>query len=159
MTRQMNIMRIIIILLISCTAFLSSCFKDHDKDFYLEDFRLEFQDAVLNNNAVNKSFPIVEAKEGVNKFQVNLLGGLFPEKLEVQIKILTEETTAVEGTHFVLPEGKKVSFAPETALADLEVEIPELPEGTDMLLVVELLENNLAKVNKNYNTLGIKIKK
>lgn len=155
----MNIMRIIIILLISCTALLSSCFKDHDKDFYFEDFRLEFQDAVLNNNAVNKSFPIVEAKEGVNKFQVNLLGGLLPESFDVQIKILTEESTAVEGSHFVLPEGKKVSFASEKALSDFEVEIPSLPEDTDVLLVIELLENNLAKVNKNYSTLGIKIKK
>lgn len=155
----MNIMRIIIILLISCTALLSSCFKDHDKDFYFEDFRLEFQDAVLNNNAVNKSFPIVEAKEGTNKFQVNLLGGLFPESFDVQVKIVTEESTAVEGTHFALPEGKKVPFTSEKALSAFEVEIPSLPEGTDVLLVVELLENNLAKVNKNYNTLGIKIKK
>ena len=149
----------IILLFVCCTALFVSCFKDNDKDFYFKDFRVEFQDAVLNNNAVDKDFPVIDSKVGLNSYQVNLLGGLKNESFDVAVKVLKEESTAVEGVDYKFKDGEKIIFQDEKAISHLEIEVLNSSRTEDLLLVVELQPSESIKVNKNFKTIGVKIKK
>lgn len=149
----------IILLFICCTALFVSCFKDNDKDFYFRDFRVEFQDAVLTNNAVDKEFPVIDSKVGLNSYQVNLIGGLKNEPFDIAVKVLKDESTAVEGVDYKFKNGEKVIFQDEKAISHLEIEVLNNARAKDLFLVVELQPSESIKVNKNYNTIGIKIKK
>lgn len=149
----------IILLFVCCTALFVSCFKDNDKDFYFKDFRVEFQDAVLNNNAIDKDFPVIDSKVGLNSYQVNLLGGLKNESFDVAVKVLKEESTAVEGVDYKFKDGEKIIFQDEKAISHLEIEVLNSSRSEDLLLVVELQPSESIKVNKNFKTIGVKIKK
>ncbi len=146
------------IFIIGICLILNSCFKDYDEKFYYRNLAVEFQDAVINNNAVGKTYPIINAKNGINDFQVNLLGELSSSKNEVKIKIIKEESTAISGKNFTLINDGKVTFPGNTAIANLKIEVPKLEKSENVLLVVELMPSNEIKVNKNYNRIGIRIK-
>lgn len=146
-----------IIIIVACFL-LTSCFKDKDEDFYFTDFTIEFQAAVVNNNAVGKNYPIINALAGENKIQVNLIGGLMGVSQVVRAKIVEGETTAVAGEHYTLTQNGEVQFPAQTAISHLNINVPTLPNNTDVVLVVELQASETIKVSNNYKTLGLRIR-
>lgn len=146
-----------IIIIVACFL-LTSCFKDKDEDFYFTDFTIEFQAAVVNNNAVGKNYPIINAAAGENKIQVNLIGGMMDVNQVIRVKVVEGETTAVAGEHYVLTQNGEVQFPAQTAINHLNVNIPALPNNTDVVLVVELQASETIKVSNNYKTLGLRIR-
>lgn len=146
-----------IIIIVACLL-LTSCFKDKDEDFYFTDFTVEFQGAVVNNNAVGKNYPIINAIAGENKIQVNLIGGLLDVDQAIEAKIVENETTAIAGEHYTLTQNGNIQFPAQTAINYLNVDVPALPDNTDVVLVVELQASETIKVSNNYKTIGLRIR-
>lgn len=146
-----------IIILAACFL-LTSCFKDNDENFYFTDFTVEFQDAVVNNNAVGKSYPIIHAADGENNIQVNLIGGLMDIDQAVGVRVVEEETTAIAGEHYTLTSNNEIQFPAQKAIGHLQVDVPALPDETDVVLVVELQASETIKASNNYKTIGLRIR-
>ena len=145
-------------IIIIVSLLLTSCFKDYDEKFYFDDLTVEFQDAVINNNALDKDYPVVSAEIGLNKFQVNLIGGIIAESSSIDVRVVKEETTAIEQQHYTIGNNGQIVFAPNAALTTLDLFVPESTETRDVLLVVELMPSENIKSSNNYKKLGIRIK-
>lgn len=158
----MKYMKIVNIVILSImTLFFTSCFKNNDEEFYLKDFRAEFQDAVITTNTPGLNYPFLKdlrSKAGLQKYQVNLLGGLKDKDQVFTVKILAESTAKVN-QHYLLPKGAAVTIPANQAMGYFEVEIPELTNTVAVDLIFELVPNDDVKVNANYKTLGLKIRK
>lgn len=149
------------ILIMASSILFVSCFKNNDENFYLNDFRTEFQDAVITTNAPGLSYPFLKelrSKAGVQKYQVNLIGGLKDKDQVLTVNILKESTAKIN-EHYLLPKGNQVIIPAQQAMGYFEVEIPELQNTTAVQLVVELVGNEEVKVNANYKALGLSIRK
>ncbi|MGJ1385676.1 DUF4843 domain-containing protein [Sphingobacterium spiritivorum] len=149
------------LLAVLISVLFTSCFKDHEEDFYLPDFRIEFQDAVMNTNSPGLSYPILKElrnKAGVQKYQVNLIGGLKDTDQTVKVRI-RPESTAKADQHYKLPKGSELVIPANSAFGYFEVEIPELTNTTAVSLVFDLESNDQLKVSANYSTLALTIRK
>lgn len=152
----------IIALFICLGGFLSSCQKDNNDNFYLKDFRSEFQDAVITNPPADLNYPLLNDlrnNAGIQKYQVNLIGGLKNTDQTIKIKVVAEETTAVEGEHYKLPNGLQVVIPANSAFADFLVEIPTLTNTSEVRLVVELESSTEVHASANYKRIGLPIRK
>lgn len=144
------------------SACFSSCFKNNDEDFYLKDFRAEFQDAVINNNAPGENYPLLAALRtdaGLKSYQVNLMGGLKPTEQVLKVKILDDETTAVQGVHYTLPKGLNITIPANSAFGYLDIEIPALTNTNTLRVVFELESSSEIKASANHKRIGIQVKK
>ncbi len=151
-----------IIVLFLVSILFSSCMKDAEKDFYIKDFRSEFQDAVVNNNAVDKNYPLLTElrnNAGVKRYQVNLIGGVKATEQIIPIQILSTETTAVLDQHYKLPKGAQVVIPAQEAIGYFEIEIPSLSNTTAVNLVLELGSTAEVKASANHKTIGLRIRK
>lgn len=148
------------ILIVSCS--LTGCMKDTDETFYLDDYRIEFDEAVTNNNAFGLNYPLLSAlrdNAGVVRYRINLIGGLKPTDESVQVSILATETTAVEGEHYQLPNGLQVIIPANSAFGYLEVAIPELSNTDAVRLVFELQSSEILHASANHKRIGLPIRR
>lgn len=140
---------------------LSSCFKDFTEDFLFTEKMIEIDVATWENNAPGKTFPIkgpYEKGSGVQTFQVNLIGGLLETDQTVSYRIVAEETTAIEGVHYNIPNDGNFVIPANSVTAYLPLEILDFPAETGThTLVVELIGNDQIKVSENYKRLGVSI--
>lgn len=141
---------------------LSGCFKDTEENFYFRDFQVEFNNAVLVNNAPDKNYPLltsVRSGAGVVSYQVNLNGGQKNSAQTIKFKVITEETTAVEGMHYRLPQGDAFVIDAGKSFGSVDVEILTFPAAAGtVVLVLELVGNEEIKASENYKRIGIPIR-
>lgn len=155
-------MKNIIILFLCLAGVVASCQKDTNDNFYLKDFRSEFEAAVITSPAPGMSYPVLKelrTNAGIQKYQVNLLGGLKSTDQTIKLKVIAEETTAVEGEHYTLPNGLQVVIPANSAFADFVVEIPALNNTSAVRLVVELESSEEVHASANHKRIGLSIKK
>jgi len=145
------------IIIIMCFL-LTSCFKDYEENLIFKDLMVEFQDAVVVNNAVGKTYPIITARSGEHKLQVNLLGGVSQTAQTIRATVIASETTAVAGQHYVWNDEGQIQFPAGTPISSLDFAVPTLAPQTDVILVVELQANDKVKTSTNYKTVGIRIR-
>ncbi|WP_461534348.1 DUF4843 domain-containing protein [Sinomicrobium sp.] len=140
---------------------LSSCFKDYTEDFLFTDAVIEFDIATWESNAPGKTYPILGAYakgSGILNFQINLVGEQLEADQTVQYRIVQEESTAIEGTHFTLPGEGSFVFEANSSTAQISINILDFPADLGTATVVlELVGNDLVKVSENYKRLGISI--
>ena len=149
-----------IALVMITTAMMTSCFKENQPVFdslYL----VEFQDAIINAPALNKTFPILTVANGfgLQTRRVNLVGRQRTTEESIKFSIDAAETTAKEGVHYSL-EGGVVKIPANTSFGDCKINILKAPAaaGTSVILVL-VLEGNGSEVkpNENYKKLGFRI--
>ncbi|WP_161554473.1 DUF4843 domain-containing protein [Sinomicrobium soli] len=142
-------------------SILSSCFKDYTDDFLFTEAMIEFDTATWESNAPDKTYPILGAYEkgsGEHTFQVNLIGKQLDADQTLQYRVVPEETTAVEGMHYALPDNGSFVFEANNSTARLGIDILDFPAGSGVVTVVlELVGNDQVKVSENYKRLGISI--
>src|SRR5690606_37019734 len=85
---------------------LASCFKDFTEDFLFTEKMVEIDAATWESKAPGKTYPIkgpYGKGSGVQTYQVNLIGGLMPTDQTISYRVVPEETTAIEGLHYNIP--------------------------------------------------------
>ncbi|MCH7401428.1 hypothetical protein ACFOUP_05795 [Belliella kenyensis] len=140
------------------TACLTACFEDNEDKFLYRTLTVEFQDAVITNPAAGFDYPLVATlrnNAGIRTFQVNLFGGLSSQDQIIPVRFISNESTAVEGTHFSFTNTAEVIIPAGEAIAFFSITVPELTNSSAVRAVFELQPNASVKVNENYRKIAI----
>jgi len=155
-----KILNIYIIIGLAC--FMTGCFEDYSEKHLFTDLRVEFQDAVIRNNSPGLTYPLVGTlrnNAGLVTYQVNMFGGLSPVDQIIRVRVLESESSAIEGSHYLLPKGLEINIPANEAFGFLEIEIPELSNVAAVRVVFELESNNQVHASANHKTIGIDIRR
>ena len=148
--------------MILLAGILTGCFEDYDERFLFTDFRVEFQDAVIRNPGAGLDYAIVATlgdNAGLQEYQVNLIGGLADADQTIPVRLVAEESTAVENRDFTFPEGSQVLIPAGQAFGKLKISIPELEPETSVRVVFELQSTDVVKASANHKKIGFNIRK
>ncbi|MEH6305190.1 hypothetical protein RYH73_06020 [Olivibacter sp. CPCC 100613] len=139
----------------------TGCMKDHKEDFQFREALVEFEDATTNNNVAGKDYPLLTALNngsGEKTYRVNLLGEQLGEDQALAFRIIGEESTAVEGTHYSLPEGNIATLPANSSFAQLKINVLDFASASGTVqLVLELTGNEQVKASERYKRIGIRI--
>ncbi|MFD2035132.1 hypothetical protein ACFSKL_10035 [Belliella marina] len=153
---------IFIFSLVLLSGIFTGCFEDYDERFLFTDFRVEFQDAVVNNPGAGLDYAVVATlndNAGLREYQVNLIGGLSDTEQIIPVVFLTDESTAVENTHFSFPNGAQVVIPAGEAFGKFSINIPVLENTSAVRAVFELQSNDMVKASANHKKIGFDIVK
>lgn len=161
-----------VILLVTSVVF-SSCIKEDLKTFEGNTF-VEFDAAVLNTPATGKTYPIlirvpaygtaviganpaITRTSGQIKFRVNLVGPQSGSDRTINYRVVTSESTAVQGTHFTTTGS--LTIPANSSFGELTINVlnPGVSSPTPVVLVVELQGGGDIRPSENYKFLGISI--
>lgn len=157
MKKLLNIFSLIVLL-----GLTTACFEDYNERWLFTDLRVEFQNAVVQNPSAGLDYPLVATlrnEAGLRQFQVNLFGGLSEREQIIPVKIIAEHTTAIQGTHYNLPNGLEVRIPAGEAFGSFDISIPELENEDAVRLVVELESNSEVKASSNHKKIGVDIRR
>lgn len=153
-----------IVLALGIPMLFHSCMKDTDEDFYFTNALVEFDLATSIANAPGRNYPLLAARprgSGLISYRINLLGQQLSANQSVAIRIDAENSTAVEGVHYRLPNGLNAILLANSSFAHLEVEVlnfPAEPTGTATVVVVfEIVGNEVIIPSENYKSIGVQI--
>ncbi len=150
-------MKKIAILFLTTVVFLTtSCFDDARVTF--SGSLIEFQSAITSSLAVGKTYPILNITKGTSIVtQVNLLARQSAQDVTVRYSVDRTESTAVEGTHYVLTDGGSLVFKSNTSTTTTNIETRNLAT-MDVVLVLILEGNETIKPSENYKRIGFRIR-
>ena len=134
---------------------LTSCFDDDVSDnFFNDDPQVEFNQTSFDTDYVRS----VSLGDGAVTEQVNLIGPHMDQDQTITFTVDTDNTTAVEGTHFDLNGGSFVIPA-GSSFGDCTVNILSgaIPAGETRILVLQLVGNTDIRAAENYKNLTIRI--
>jgi len=153
MKKLLNIFSLIVLLGLN-----TACFEDYNERWLFTDLRVEFQNAVIQNPSAGLDYPLVATlrnEAGLRQYQVNLFGGLSDKDQVIPVRIVAEHTTAVQGTHFNLPNGLEVLIPAGEAFGSFDIFVPTLENTAAVRLVVELESNADVKASGNHKKIGL----
>lgn len=156
MKKILNISLLVIVL-----TSLSSCFKEN-KQLFDSMTLVEFQDAVVNSNALGKPFPLLTSTNApqVKVLRINLVGAQRDKDETIKFSIDPTESTAIAGTNYDLAGVSSVTIPAKSSFGELKVNILRAPaqSGKTVNLVFVLEGNgNDIKANTNYRKVGYRI--
>ncbi len=143
-------------LILSAFAF-GGCVPEIDKTFN-EKTVVEFNATVISSPAVGRTYPLLALtnKDSSYNAQVNLVGVQRASETSVTISVDKTESTAVEGTHFKLPNGGKVVFPANTSIANFPFQTLKTTgtAGTKLYIVFVLEATGDVLPSENYKKVG-----
>lgn len=138
-----------------------SCVEEIDKT-YNEKTVAEFQSTVISSPAVGKTYPLISLinKDSTVNAQVNLVGVQRPTETVVTISVDKTESTAVENTHYKLPNGGKVTFPANSNIANFQFQTLKVAAqaGVTANIVFVIETTGDVSPNENYKKVGYSIK-
>lgn len=148
MKKILNISLIILVM-----TSLSSCFKENNQLFNSITL-VEFQDAIVNSNALGKTFPLVTATNVVQTriLRINLVGTQRNKDEVIKFSIDPTESTAIAGTNYDLGGATSITIPAKSSFGELKVNILKAPaQAGRVVTVVFALEGNGSDINPNAN--------
>jgi hypothetical protein len=154
-----KILNISLIVLVMTT--LSSCFKEN-KQLFDSIVLVEFQDAIVNSNALGKTFPILASTNAVQTkvLRINLVGAQRDKDEVIKFSIDPTESTAIAGTNYDLGGVTSITIPAKSSFGELKVNILKAPaQAGKTATVVFTLEGNGTDINPNanYKKIGYRI--
>lgn len=146
----------IALILITITT---SCFENYEERYLFTDLRIEFQEAVVRNNAAGRNYPILPLQPvGERGYQVNLFGGQLSAPANLAFRVDEEASTAVEGIHYTLPNDTYFQLEANTSFTEVLVEKIAFPavQG-QIILVLELVGNENIEASENHKRIGVRL--
>jgi hypothetical protein len=157
-------------LMVTCLL-ASSCIEQEFPLF--DDSLIEWDATVMNSPALGKDFPILirvprptfaiatsdplitRRIEALN-LRVNFVSPQKESDESFTYRVVADETTAIEGTHYNI-SGQAVIPA-NSSFADVQIQILNPGAGTGSVdLVLELVGNGAVKASERYKRVGIRI--
>jgi hypothetical protein len=132
---------------------LSSCFKENNQLFNSVTL-VEFQDAIVNSNALGKTFPLVATTNAVQTriLRINLVGAQRDKDEVIKFSIDPTESTAIAGTNYDLGGVTSITIPAKSSFGELKVNILKAPAQVGKTAtVVFTLEGNGTDINPNAN--------
>lgn len=156
MKKLLNISLILVVI-----TSLSSCFKDNQVIFDKTTL-VEFQDAIVNSNALGKTFPILSSTNAVQTkvLKVNLVGVQRDKDEVIKFSVDPTESTAIAGTNYDLGGVSTITIPAKSSFGELKVNILKVPaQAGKTVVVVFTLEGNGTDIspNANYKKVGYRI--
>jgi hypothetical protein len=154
-----KIINISLIVLVMTT--LSSCFKEN-KPVFDSMTLVEFQDAIVNSNALGKTFPLLASTNAVQTkvLRINLVGVQREKDEVINFTVDATESTAVAGVNYDLGGATSITIPAKSSFGELKVNILKAPaQAGKTVTVVFTLEGNGSDVkpNTNYKKVGYRI--
>jgi hypothetical protein len=123
---------------------------------------VEFQDAVVNANAVGKTFPLIATTNTVQTrvLRINLVGVQRDKEEVIKFSIDPTESTAIAGTNYDLGGVTSITIPAKSSFGELKVNILKAPaQAGKTVAVVFTLEGNSSDIsaNANYKKIGYRI--
>ena len=141
-------------------VFFGSCLEPIDKTFDTRTL-VEFNATVITAPAVTKTYPLIALinKDSTVNAQVNLVGRQRTGETSVTVSIDKAETTAIEGTHYKLTAGGKVTFPANTSIANFPFQTVKAPAqaGVKVNIVFVLETTGDIEPSENYKKVGYAI--
>lgn len=140
---------------------LSSCFKEN-KPVFDSMTLVEFQDAIINSNALGKTFPLLASTNAVQTkvLRINLVGAQREKDEVINFTVDATESTAVAGVNYDLGGVTSITIPAKSSFGELKVNILKAPAQTGKTVTVVFnLEGNGSDVkpNTNYKKVGYRI--
>ncbi|MCH7402866.1 DUF4843 domain-containing protein [Belliella kenyensis] len=149
-----------IIFLILCSLTTTACFEVYEDRYYFTDKLVEFQNAVVTNNATGRNYPLINQRSvGTVRYQVNLIGGHLAQDQVINYRILEEESNAQSGVHYNIANVGSFTIPANSSFGFIEVErlAFQRPGTTNFILVLELTGNENVAPSNNYMRIGISL--
>lgn len=153
-----------IILALAMPMLFGSCMKETDEDFYFTNALAEFDLATNTANAPGRTYPLLAARtrgSGMISYRINLLGAQLSTDQTIAIRVDAENSTAVEGVHYRLPNGLNAALPANSSFANLDVEVlnfPAQPTGAaNAVVVFEIVGNDVVKPSENHKSIGVQV--
>ncbi|MCH7408735.1 DUF4843 domain-containing protein [Belliella sp. DSM 111904] len=149
-----------IIFLILCSLTTTACFEVYEERYSFTDKLVEFQNAVVTNNATGRNYPLINQRTvGTVSYQVNLIGGHMAQDQEISYRILEEESNAESGVHYSIANAGTFTIPANSSFGYIEVErlAFERPGSTNFILVLELEGNENVAPSNNHMRIGISL--
>jgi hypothetical protein len=159
-----------IFLVLTC-LFAGSCIEQEFPLF--DDSLIEWDATVMNSPALGKDFPLlirvprptfaistsdplITRRTGTLSLRVNFVSRQKVSEETFTYRVVADETTAIEGTHYNI-SGQAVIPA-NSSFADVQIQILNPGTGTGSVdLVLELVGNSTVKASERYKRVGIRI--
>ena len=148
-------------LILFVITFLSSCFKE-SKQLFDSVTLVEFQDAIVNSNALGKTFPLVTTTNTVQTrvLRINLVGVQRDKDEAIKFSIDPTESTAVAGVNYDLAGATSITIPAKSSFGELKVNVLKAPaQAGKTANLVFVLEGNGSDINPNtnYKKVGLRI--
>ncbi len=160
------------ILLTATVVSLGSCTKNDPILF--TGSNVEFDATVLNTPATGSTYPLlvrvpafgfavaaanpsITRASGAIGFRINLVSAQFDTDQVLNISVVTDKTTAVAGTHYIIPTTVTIPAKSSYGTLTVTVVNPGVSSLTPVDLVVQIDGNDQVKPSENYKRLGIRI--
>ena len=152
---QKNIYWIALMLIVLTT----SCFENYEERYLFTDLRIEFQEAVVRNNASGRDYPILPLQPvGERIYQVNLIGEQLTAPANLAFRIDAEASNAVEGVHYFLPNDTFFQIEAESSFGGVEVQKLVFPSVQgQIILVLELVGDEQIEASENHKRIGVRL--
>src|SRR5690606_35782478 len=86
------------------------------------------------------------------------IGGLMPTDQTISYRVVPEETTAIEGLHYNIPNNGTFVIPANSTTGYLSLDVLDFPAETGTnTVVLELIGNDQIKVSENYKRIGVPI--
>ena len=152
--------RIICNILLGVLILLTGCFKDYeDRYLFNDETQVEFEDAVVKAAAAGKDYPMLtplDNESGTQQFRVNLIGPQSDTSTVIHFMVLPDESSAVAGKDYTLPQGDTIQIAPHSSFGWVKVKVNPAGSGSPTL-ALKLLGNKNIKGAERYCRIGFRI--
>ncbi|MBS9524555.1 DUF4843 domain-containing protein [Litoribacter ruber] len=147
----------IYLMLMGIMALTTSCFENYEERYLFTDQRIEFQEAVVRNNAPGRDYPLLPTQAlGEAGYQVNMFGEQLPQPVNLEFRVDAEASNAIEGVHYTLPNDNFFEIEANSSFGEVLVERLEFDEEEDQIvLVLELVGNEQVEASYNHKRIGV----
>ncbi len=144
-------------LILSLVAILTSCYENPSL-IYNGATVVEFDAAVTTAPAAGKTYPLIAVSNGagVLKTRINLVGAQKSTETVIKVSVLTDATTATNGTNFKLLT-PTVTIPANSSFGEAQIEILTVPAAAGQTRSVVLtLDGDGGNItgSTNFKTLG-----
>ncbi len=109
-----------------------------------------------NSTAPSTADPLITRASGTINFRVNLVGAPQPTQQSIPVSVVSENSTAVAGTHYTAPTEVVIPAGENFGILSVPVLNPGATTGS-VVVVLQIDGNSSIAPSENYKRIGISI--
>jgi hypothetical protein len=110
-----------------------------------------------NATAPSTPDPLINRTVGTVSYRVNLVGPPAVTDQSLAVSVVSEKSTAIEGTHYARPTEVMINAGENFGTLSLQVINPGVASATPVVLVLQIDGNSTVEPSENYKRIGMSI--